>query len=180
MRYESEDLGLGRYEITFEDGSKTTVATSGDPSEVDGLVQFFLSGATGPNLLFADVDAAKRAMVQWINEFLSNVTGPVPEDEKLAWSVKEEAARALLAGTAVDEQTALITSEAKITGEKPSDLAMYIIAKADRYKEVVANVSGLRRATGAALEAELNPENYPAILEAAKNEARSLAAQILG
>lgn len=127
---------------------------------------------------FQTADAAKLAMIAWIDGVTAKITGPVPADERLSWTEKETAARAIVASTADQRQTDLIGAEAAITGETVSDLAAKIIAKADVYRAVVARIAGLRRATAAALDAESDPANYETILAAAQSQAVAMAAQL--
>lgn len=124
---------------------------------------------------YATAAEAHEAMIAWADAFNKTVTGPVPADEKLAWVYKDAAARAIDAGTADAGQLALIDAEAAITGETREALAATIIAKSDLYRQVVAAVSGLRRKTGAAIDAASDPYQYEAILAAAQAEAAALA-----
>ncbi|MDF1804058.1 hypothetical protein [Thalassovita sp.] len=90
-------------------------------------------------------EAALVDLIRWINETTHAITGPVPEDEKLSWVAKEQAARAVLGGDATIEQTDLIAAEAQIGGEDASDLATKIVANADQYRGAISVLTGLRR-----------------------------------
>lgn len=127
---------------------------------------------------YATAEEAKAAMIAWADAFNATVTGPVPADEKLAWVYKDAAARAIDAGGGEPDQLALIDAEAAITGETRADLAAKIIERSNLYRQVVAAVSGLRRKTGAAIDAASDPYNYDAILAAAQAEAEALAASL--
>lgn len=129
---------------------------------VDGKVKYV--AVIGPK--YATAADAKAAMVQWINTFTSELTGNVPAVEPLSWPVKEVAARAYLDGSPDAFQSALIETEAAITGEEPATLAQNIIGKAVLYRAVVARITGLRRKTEAAIDAS-PVEHYEAILAAA-------------
>lgn len=127
---------------------------------------------------YANADAAKAAMIQWVTDFTAMVTGPVSIDERLSWDAKEAAARAYIAETADAAQTAMIENEAAITTEDPADLAAIIISRADTFRAVVARVAGLRRKTIAAIDAVIEPAEYEAVLVAAKTEAIAMAAAL--
>lgn len=128
---------------------------------------------------YSDADAAKSAMVDWINGFTTTITGSIPIDEKLSWSIKENAARSYVAGAADTQQAFIIDSEASITGEVPTALAETIIAKADKFKAVSAFISGLRRKTITEIDNAANASDYETILKNANDEAIRLA-QSLG
>ena len=124
------------------------------------------------------IEDANTALIGWINDFAKNITGDIPRDEQLSWSLKEPAAIAILASTATVQQTELIADEAAITGETNAELAAAIIAKATVYRRVVSRMAGLRRGTQAALVAadiNSNPSAYDDILAAAKTQALAMA-----
>jgi len=127
--------------------------------------------------LYPDADAAKTAMVDYIDAFTRTLTGNIPADEKLSWTQKEAAARAYQAASADASQTAMIEGEAGITGEAPGDLAVAIIAKADLYRAVVVQITGLRRMTEAAIDAA-TPDQYESILAAAMTQAEAAKAAL--
>lgn len=128
--------------------------------------------------VYATAGEAHEAMIAWADAFNRTVTGPVPADEKLAWVYKDAAARAIDAGTADAAQLALIDDEAAITGETREELAAKIIVKSNLYRQVVAAVSGLRRKSGAAIDAASDPYQYEVILAAAQAEAAALATSL--
>ena len=127
---------------------------------------------------YATADAAKAALVAWIDEFTAGVTGAVPKDEKLSWDAKEAAAKAHQAGTADAEQTALLQGEADLTGESLADLSTAIITKATTFRTVVSKVAGLRRSMGVAIDAESDPYQYEIILNNGKTQAEAMAAAL--
>lgn len=112
-------------------------------------------------------DGAKRDLVAFLDEVTAKITGPVPVDEKLAWSKKERAATAYLAGNATADLRAMIEGEAAAAGEDATALANKILAKAARYNMIVALIAGVRRKAEAAIDAG-TPEQFPAIIDAAK------------
>lgn len=129
------------------------------------------------------LEQAQDAMINWVDSFTLSITGKVPQDEKLSWDAKEGAARAILAGNATTSQTALLQGEADLTGETLTELSTIIVAKADKYRLIVAKVAGLRRAVSKQLQAAdvvSNPFVYDTILEQAQTQAQALAAQVLG
>lgn len=124
---------------------------------------------------FANFEAAHAAMVSWIDTYTSNLSGNVPLQEQLGWAAKEDAARAVVAGTATQAQVAMIATEAGITGEDHQALAARVVAKSERFRSIVATISGLRRKTEEALAAVTDPRDYEAVLMAARVQAEQLA-----
>lgn len=90
-------------------------------------------------------DAARAVLLRSLEGRAVSLTGPVSLAEQISWSAKESAARALLAGEASAEQEGFLGQEAEITGETVADLALLILRKAERYRQAVAGLSGLRR-----------------------------------
>lgn len=126
--------------------------------------------------------SAKTAVIDFATSAADAITGPVPPAEKLGWIKKEEAARAYKAGTANDAQTALLSTEAGMTGEDATALATTIIAKADKYTLAVALISGHRRATMAAIDglgATPTQAQIDAALAASKAQAATALAALL-
>lgn len=112
--------------------------------------------------------AAHLNLVTWINEVTHAITGPVPEDEKLSWPSKEQAARAVLAANATTEQTAMIADEAQVGGETSADLAANIVANADAYWAAIAPLTGLRRKAAAEINAAQTREDAIGAVTAAQ------------
>ena len=79
------------------------------------------------------------------------------------------------AGTATANDLSMLNAEAGLTGETLDDLAASILANAAMFRVIVGKIAGFRRQTKAALEAA-TPEQYPAILTAAKAAALADAA----
>lgn len=100
----------------------------------------------------ARADAEAR-LVQAIEAASLALTGAVPLAEKLSWTAKEEAARALKGGTADPAQRALLEGEAAVTGEAVDDLAARILRNAESWRLAIAWLSGLRRRTLGAVTA---------------------------
>jgi len=111
----------------------------------------FMDPAPQPQYMNAAL--ASTAVYDAIDAFTLSVTGRVPDDEKLAWPAKEDAARAIVAGTATEPQTALLADEASGTGETVAALAAKVIAKADVYRAIVARCTAIRRNADTALAA---------------------------
>ena len=128
---------------------------------------------------YATADEAKLAMITWINAFEGSVTGQTSDLEPLSWTTKEDAARAVVAGTATPEQVKMIDEEvALVPGDTAATLATAIIKKADLYRKIAPRITGLRRATTAALDAEPDPAKYEAILAAAQSQAVAMAGEL--
>ncbi|MCD9148526.1 hypothetical protein [Pseudophaeobacter flagellatus] len=96
----------------------------------------------------------------------SAITGRVPQAERDSWATKAVAARAYLASAASVEQVAMLQAEAAITGEEIEDLAAAIVAMADAYAGIAAQLAGLRRKTRTAIEAALTPAQVQVALAA--------------
>lgn len=111
-----------------------------------------------------------RAMERWIAELLSPFTAGVPDIEVQSWSEKARAARDHIGGT----PSPMIEAEAAVTGEDAMTLAQTIKDNAERYERIIAQVTGLRRSTRAAIEAAGDPADLPGILEAAQAQALAL------
>lgn len=114
------------------------------------------------------------AMEAWIAAFLSQFTAGVPAAELTSWPVKADRARAHLGGT----PQSMILAEAAITGEDAGTLAQKIVAKADAYEAIIARVTGLRRATEAAIDEAETPDTVAAVLAAARAQAEAMAASL--
>jgi DNA-binding XRE family transcriptional regulator len=121
--------------------------------------------------------SAEQAMANFINNFTDEITGYAPNDEKVAWPVKEIAAKNYIAGTATDEEKYIIETEADLTEEDYMDLANKIVFKAGVYRKVVANTAGLRRKTLNAIK-NGKPKDYEAILNSAITTANQVATSL--
>lgn len=124
---------------------------------------------------FATAQEAIAELADWIDGFVAPLFDGTPKAEQLGFAPKGEAARAIEAGTATADQLAMIDEEAAITGETRDDLVALILTKAAAYETALGLMSGLRRKTTAALEAEQDPHRYEAILTAAQADANALA-----
>jgi len=174
--WESED-GYRLVEVKEADAVPADkVATATEIALVNGRPQWVHVLVDKP-LRFPNADAAKAALAEWATRATAAITGPVPPDEKIAWPTKETAARAIIAGTATTDQTAMIGAEAVFAGETVADLCGKIIARADLFRSVVAAVSGIRRHASAQIDAS-QPAEYEGILNAARITAQQAAAQL--
>lgn len=133
------------------------------------------------NIAAVKASAISRIVAR-ADEIAEMITGAVPLAERLSWSTKEAAARAVIAGSATSEQQALIGAEAQVTGEQVADLAQRIVANATRYITAAGLIAGQRRKTIMAIESLLEPATMDAditqILSAAEAEAQALLAQV--
>lgn len=118
--------------------------------------------------------AAQAKVLAWATEFGARFTAGYTVEEVASWGTKAAAARAHLAG----EDQPIIIAETEVTGEDPADLARTILAAAELYQAIVARITGLRRATMAAIDAAETAEAVEAALTAALASARGLAAQL--
>lgn len=124
--------------------------------------------ATARTMAQAQVLAAITALTE-------TITGPVPLAEKLFWSAKEAAARAVADGTATKSETAVIAAEAAMTGEDGAVLVGRILKSADAYRGAIATLTGLRRATGTAIDAAKGPTEVAKAATAALERLRLIA-----
>ena len=129
-----------------------------------------------PPDLYPNIEAARTAMLGFINALTAKITDQYPAAEVLAWSSKAEAARAVIAGTARADQIDMIQIEAEIKETTLLDQANAIVAKAKPYEAISAKVSGLRQATDAGIVAATTSAEREAVLDAAQAQAATLAA----
>lgn len=128
---------------------------------------------------FPTAQAAILAMVAWIEALHAKITGPVPKDVKLGWKAKADWARAWDASTNPDVPQMYVDEMAAAGTIKYPDTQTFVtrvIAKADVYEGVVADTEGLRGRVQDELEAESDPAQFEAILDAAQVEAMSMLA----
>lgn len=119
---------------------------------------------------------ARKALVKWINGLTAQILDLYPEATQQRWKIEEAAARAVIAGNADAEQTAIVTDEGATKGRTPAEHAASIIANADRYKAIANEVNKLFLPVDQALQDAESPLEYPAIFEAAKLQVAPLAA----
>lgn len=108
--------------------------------------------------------AAEDEVLAALSAAADQLTGVVPEAEKLSWPDKEAAAKAMLAGSATDDQLAMLNAEVQSTGETIEELATTVTAKAAAYRQAAAQMAGLRRATIKAVSAATTPEAVAAAI----------------
>lgn len=102
---------------------------------------------------------AMAAVMSAITAVEDALTAGVPLAEKLSWSAKEAAARAIVAGVGLAADQSLLAGEAALTGETVEDLAARVIARADLYRFAVSRLAGIRRAAGTAIAAAQRPDD---------------------
>ncbi|MCA0905131.1 hypothetical protein LCM27_01825 [Ruegeria marisrubri] len=150
------------------DGTEHTMQVPG-PLPADALTQ-------KPVLpVYADLTAARAAMVAWIDGFLAKITGMVPQYERESWPTKAAAARAFTAGNARPDQVNMINNEAQTSGRTAAAVAAIIVARADTYQEIISKAAGLRVSLDQQLEAEADPLNYETILLNGQGQAKAMA-----
>jgi hypothetical protein len=124
---------------------------------------------------YPDLTSARVAMLGFIDELTKKITDQYPAAEVSAWPSKAEAARAVIAGTARADQTAMIQDEADLTGATLTDQAAAIVAKAEVFEAIVARVSGLRQVTDAWLVEATTSAEREAVLDDAQAQVATLA-----
>lgn len=120
---------------------------------------------------------ARAAMLGFINDLTKTITDQYPAAEVSAWPSKAEAARAVIAGTAREDQTSMISAEAALVGSTTEEQAAAIVAKAENYESIVSKVSGLRQKTEALIVASTTSQEREAVLGEAKSQAILMATE---
>lgn len=101
----------------------------------------------------ADHQAFGQAMAMKAIEAVYGVyISHYPEAERATWPKQEDAARAVIAGTATTGQTALLTARATLSGETVADLAAKIITASDTFSQLGLALAGIRSAVQKAIE----------------------------
>ncbi len=123
---------------------------------------------------------AMAQILEAIHGVTEAMTGPVPLAEKLSWSAKEAAARATMEGRATKAEAAMIEGEAAMTGESSVDLIGRILKNADAYRAAMAQLSGLRRAAEAAIDAAGDPATVEIAARTTLERLEKAAAELAG
>lgn len=116
-------------------------------------------------------EAVLAEFIGQLQAFVDSFTRDVSPQELASWPAKFVAAKAHLSGTPAPS----IVAEATIVGEDPDALAAYIVALAEQYMMITGQVTGLRRATRAAV---LNAQTTAAV-DTALNTGLADLAQII-
>jgi hypothetical protein len=178
---DGDKIATGAFrEIGPKDGRpRNWVASDAPPPE--GLAQWsnggwlLLDARPSPPDLYPNIEAARAAMLGFINDLTKKITDQYPAAEVSAWPSKAEAARAVIAGTARADQTTLIQDEADLVGATLTDQAAAIVAKAEVFEGIVAKVSGLRQVTDAWLVEATTSAEREAVLDDAQAQVATLA-----
>ena len=128
----------------------------------------------GPEVIETLRAEAKARVLNWAATFGRQFTAGYTAEEVAAWSAKAAAARAELAGT----PQPMIAAEAEVTGEIPAALAATILARAEVYETIVARITGLRRATMAAIDAATTAAEVDEALADALARAQAMIAAL--
>lgn len=92
--------------------------------------------------------AQREAALARINEihadFLRQMTGNATVEERDTWKPKEEAARAWIAGSATEGQSAMLRLEAEGGGTDPLALAQIIVAKAEAFQALIGMAAAVK------------------------------------
>jgi len=120
------------------------------------------------------MEMARRHLGTALDRTALTVAGSAPVAEMVSWPVKEAAARAVLAGSATPGDSAMIATEAAITGETATALARRIVARADTFRAAAARIAGLRRKYTALIDAIADPTEARPIMAALDDEMLSV------
>lgn len=105
----------------------------------------------------------------WHASTLKAAVTPYTIEERETWSIKLEAAKAYLADTATDYQTAMLTAEAPAYGYTTEEHAQRIIEKSQAYHVLVGQLAGMReQAKNAIREADTLPQ-IQAVIDSLKS-----------
>ena len=85
------------------------------------------------------------------SRFLSSLTGDATNEERSTWKVKEDAALAVVAGTASQSQISMLQMEADGSQIDVSDLAAHIVKKSELFHTLIGKASALRGQTKGAV-----------------------------
>lgn len=146
------------------------------------------------------LQAWKTTVTNFADSLADQITGPVPQSEKLSWDRKYDAARAystsfassnshatasVAANTAEPAGWTVLQTEESLTNEGVSTLSNRVIQQAMWYAATAGAIAGVRRNTLGALDAlnTTNPnwkhEDAEAIIDAAKTAALTQFQNIL-
>lgn len=131
-----------------------------------------------PEVLAATKTLALARARRFADRTTVAITSDVPLDEKLSWATKEAEALAYQADNQVP--TPILSAEAAITGETIANLAAEVLTNAIAFRTISGQIAGLRRTTRAAIEAADSPEAIEAALAAARTQAETMLAAVLG
>ena len=121
---------------------------------------------------------AISAVLNTADEMAEKLTGRVPAAERDSWPLKEQAARAYLAGEQSEQDTALLQAEAELTGETVAALAATIVQKSTLFRIAAGKIAGMRRTTIAAINEADTFEQVNTVLAGAKSSAELLLAEL--
>lgn len=121
-------------------------------------------------------EEARREMVKWVNSMTSQILDLYPEAVQRRWTDEENAARAVLDGSANQQQIEMITREGGAKGRTPEEHANEIVANANKFRTITDQINTLFLATDAKIKQAEHPSQYTTILEHAKEQAKPLAA----
>ncbi|MGB0661336.1 MAG: hypothetical protein ACPGNV_14320 [Mangrovicoccus sp.] len=129
---------LGR-EYWLADGSRYVVREYGELVPSDAFFE-------EPDLRSIEeiVGDALALVDQRHAECIRLLTDNATIEERDTWKMKEEAARAVISGTATEGQQAMIALEADGAGLAPENLAQVIVQKAESYQKLIGMTAGLR------------------------------------
>ena len=132
-------------EYWLADGSRHFITEIGDEPPEEAL-------EAAPPCPRAEQREMALARIDAIHaEYLRTLTGGATIEERDTWKSKEEAARAFVADTATNGQSAMIAAEAVGAGVTDAAMAAKVIAKADAFLSLIGVAAGLRAKTRAAI-----------------------------
>jgi hypothetical protein len=114
----------------------------------------FVAVLAGEGVWWVDLEASRMNALAEVDQVhagqLRQLTGNATIVALLTWSPKANAARALLAGTADEAQTAMLGLEAAQRGLTAEEMAQTILARAAKFEKLIGVASAIRTKARAA------------------------------
>lgn len=177
MSMNAEHISGDEWRVTDDETGQAVdvvVRPGGTAEDAIAAVVESRAAPSAAEITAAKAEAAKARVRAASDRAAAQFVAGVPAHEMTAWGTKADAATAYLAGTATAQQTALIETEANITGETGTELAEAINTNATAMMDAVARLIGLRRVADTAIEADpANAHEAAAAFEAAVAAATS-------
>ena len=160
---------------TLDDGA---VRITGPADDIAALAAVDVNPvAVATSLLATAKAAAMVRVIAYANEITARITSRYPDAEVASWPTREAEARLIVAGGPTGDAP-LLAAVAAATGDTVDNLAASVLAKAAAYRQVVAAVEAVRTQAEAAINACATPAEVDVALDALRQQAEALAAQM--
>lgn len=129
-------------------------------------------------LLLGDAKAIAAKMIDdYHAKMMRDLTGNATIEERDTWQAKRNAAAALVAGSADEHQTAMITLEATEREITPEALAGLILEKNAAFHVLIGRAAGIRTKAKMAVGTAKSPEEIATVIAACKAAADAAIAE---